>query len=161
MPTFVMEVKLDKTVSKNLKMLDTNLKKEIETVHDKCAFNIVSDVVKNCRVDTGRLRASWFPFLDTFGYDYSNIVAKQGNETAEGIAEGKTQGTFSKRPLNTFVKTNVKYAGELEEKTGILKIGTLQGQLPKFYRIYNDTFNDFLKVVDGLILKGKIKRNVP
>jgi hypothetical protein len=130
---------------------------QFEIAHRKSAMVIAAHVVRYSRVDTGRFWNAWTPFLDAAGYNYQRYapVSEGGDSTA--AAEGKALGSFLDQPFRTVLGNGVKYALELEQRTGIFRegYGSLQGAVPMFDRYFARTFDKAAALVAKAVEEGK------
>ncbi len=122
-------------------------------VHRKTVFEILIKIIKECPVDTGRLRGSFLPFIDKYGVGGRATKIMQDNSSAAyprkspkagfdqvQVQQGKTLGAFIDEALATTIASNVNYAMTAEARTGFLARALIWGR-----RRYNDNFERFFK----------------
>jgi len=130
-----MELK-NTTLDKIAKYFDSEhieFSKKAILVHRRSVFEILTYLIKLCPVDTGRLRASWTPYLDRYGQSkrYSRIMdrppisgptrkSERKGLDQKAIAEGKGLGVMIDEALATTVGTNVNYAQDAETRSGFI-----------------------------------------
>lgn len=134
-------------------------------VHRKTMFEILIKIIKLCPVDTGRLRASFLPFMDKYGAgnrgakvmqdassaNYPRETPKKGYDAAQ-VERGKTEGQFIDEALATTIASNVVYSMSVEKRVGFLGRALIWGQ-----KRYNDNFERFFAaaVRQGMIPSDK------
>lgn len=115
---------------------------KVGLVHRKSVFQILIRILRLCPVETGRLRGSWTPFMESNGFSsylkYMNLPSinpgahKKASEVREAYndelaAEGRALGEFVDAFLNTSVSSNVVYASIVNEKQGYLTAALIWG----------------------------------
>lgn len=120
----------------------------LQKMHKACTFYILELCVRWTRVDTGRLRAGWIPYLNANGFPWQRSALKVGNENVASIAEGMAAGRYQEGFLQIYVENGVNYAGYLNDSNaGIFNIagkhsvqpalfGDVQSAGPFFEKIY-------------------------
>lgn len=101
-------------------------------VHRKTVFQILTRIIRLCNVDTGRLRGSFTPLMDKWGFKGFEAYMKQppidgtppktkgkGYSETE-VQKGKVLGQFVDAVLNTTITSNVVYATEVNAKSQFL-----------------------------------------
>ena len=121
--------------------------RQAEIVHRKSVFQGLIYLIRIVNVMTGRLRASFTPFMDKYGFSkyfsYLGAVPLGGGHApridAKAIKEGQSKGEFVDQPMNTTIATNVVYAPFVDAKSSF--IARLLVWLDKRY---NANFTAFL-----------------
>lgn len=140
-------------------------------VHRKSVFQVLTRIIRLCNVDTGRLRGSFTPLMDKYGYKgfapfinmqpmESTATLKQSKDTktAKGFSqaavdEGKALGDFIDAVLNTTIATNVVYASDVNSRSQFLSKALAWGDVQ-----YNKNFENFFKQAEK---KGWIPEQDP
>lgn len=87
--------------------------------HRKWVFQVLEYIIKYSRVDTGRSRSAWVPFMEAYGYDYSRSLPPAPNSQPGAIELGKASGYFTDRPYVTEVVNNVQYVEVMDRRYGM------------------------------------------
>ena len=87
--------------------------------HRAWVFWVLEYITKYCRVDTGRTRSAWTPFMDAYGYDYYRSMPPAANEDAVAVALGKSEGSFTDEPFLTTISNNVEYVDTMNQQYGL------------------------------------------
>lgn len=92
------------------------------SVHRANVFYCLEAMLLWMRVDTGRLRGSFLPFMDKYQHNYQRslgvpTLAKQ--YSMAGVEEGKALGDVLDEPLDTTITSNVEYAQPLDKTPGM------------------------------------------
>lgn len=137
----------------------------LQKVHKACVFKILETCVAWTRVDTGRLRAGWFPYMAQDGFPYQRSTNPPVNPKDGAIEEGMAAGGYMEGYLKVYVYNGVDYAGYLEEGKGTFDItgttsfqqapyGDVNSALPKFAELYASCMTKFLDNADQLLSGG-------
>lgn len=121
-------------------------------VHRKTVFQILTRIIRLCNVDTGRLRGSFTPLMDKWGFKGYESYMKQppiegtpkvakgkGYSEAE-VNKGKILGQFVDALLNTTITSNVAYASDVNFKSYFLTKALIWGD-----NQYKRNFEAYLK----------------
>lgn len=108
-------------------------------VHRKTVFQVLTRIIRLCNVDTGRLRGSFTPLMDKWGFKGYEAFMKQppiegaakavkgkGYSEAE-VQKGKVLGQFVDAVLNTTITSNVVYASDVNFKSQFLTKALIWG----------------------------------
>jgi predicted aminopeptidase len=120
-------------------------------VHRKTVFQILTRIIKLCNVDTGRLRASFTPIMDRYGWKgfepYMQAPPIEGGKklhpkgySEEAVSAGKIQGQFIDAVLNTTISSNVVYASDVDWHSQFLTKALVWGDTQ-----YNKNFQNFFE----------------
>lgn len=119
-------------------------------VHRKTVFQILTRIIRLCNVDTGRLRGSFTPLMDKWGFKGFEAYMRQpplegaprvgkgqGFSEAE-VQKGKALGQFVDAVLNTTITSNVAYASDVNAKSQFLTKALVWGdhQYKKNFQAY-------------------------
>ena len=91
----------------------------LEQTHRMWVFRVLEYLVRFSRVDTGRSRAAWMPFMDDQGYSYQRSLTAPPN-VEDLTGEGRLQGTYDHQGMETTVYNNVKYVDSMNQKYGLI-----------------------------------------
>ncbi len=115
-------------------------------VHRKSVFQILIRIIRLCNVETGRLRASFTPLMDKYGWTsyvkYMQAAQLEGGDTTRlphneaALREGKSLGTFVDAILNTTIGSNVVYAEAVNARSQFLIKALIWGD-----KQYGQNFN--------------------
>lgn len=124
---------------------------KINIVHRKTVFQILIRIMRLVPVDTGRLRGSFTTFLAARGFNkfmqYAETPAIAGGPDRQtprkgfsmrSFEEGADAGDYVDSYLNTWIGTNVIYAGYVDERTSFLTRALIWGD--KRYRSNMEAF---------------------
>ncbi len=124
--------------------------KACSVVHRKSVFQILTMVIRLCNVLTGRLRGSWLPFMQRYGYNkaYGFLNSRpiggggqKGSEYSEkAVHEGMDQGEFIDDVLRTTIISNVVYAEAVNDRSNFLGKALAWGDSK-----YNANFRNFFE----------------
>lgn len=93
------------------------LRPYLELAHKKCVMAIVADAVVWSRVDTGRMRAGWLPYLIQNNYPYESLLGTRSKDYQGSVdIEGFVQVD---EPFHTILEDAVKYTEYVEDKVGV------------------------------------------
>ena len=87
--------------------------------HKKWVFQVLEYIVKYHRLDTGRSRAAWTPFMDANMYPYQRSYAPGPNVDYSEEEAGKTEGFFVSQDFRTLITNNVEYVNVMNETYGL------------------------------------------
>lgn len=146
-----------KDIANRFKKFAKVFPKEADKAHRVAVFSVLGQVIRWTRVDTGRLRAAWLPFLDTYGVDYRAFMISYPTVKPDEEHLGRSEGTWEDFPFHTRILNNVKYAEHVDKKVGIFVTGTFLSRYPYFERIYSEKIKEFFDAADEL-LEGKTPR---
>ena len=100
------------TFSLDVKKFAQRAGKDADAVISKICLDLLSDIVVNTPVDTGRARANWFASI---GAPASTTVEHEGAQSAAGVAIGRASTAIAKAPRNIFwISNNLPYIYRLE-----------------------------------------------
>ncbi len=127
--------------------------KACAVVHRKSVFQILTRLIRLCNVLTGRLRGSWLPFMQRYGYQGANSFlssrpldggGQKGSDFSEAaVHEGMNQGDFIDDVLNTTIISNVVYAEAVNNRSNFVGKALAWGDTK-----YNDNFRRFFEVAE-------------
>jgi len=118
-------------------------------IHRKTVFQILTRIIRLCNVDTGRLRASFTPLMDKWGWKgfepYMRMTPMDGGHAPENfsdraVQEGKNEGQFIDALLDTTISSNVVYASDVNGKSQFLTRALVWGD-DKYKKNFEDFFN--------------------
>jgi hypothetical protein len=121
-------------------------------VHRKTVFQILTRIIRLCNVDTGRLRGSFTPLMDKWGFKGYEAYMKQApiigappKTKGKGYSEtevnkGKVLGQFIDAVLNTTITSNVAYASDVNFKSYFLSAALIWGD-----NQYKRNFENYFK----------------
>lgn len=122
-------------------------------VHRKTVFQILTRIIRLCNVDTGRLRGSFTPLMDKWGFKGFEPFMKNPpmegatspKKPGKGYSEkevniGKTLGQFIDALLNTTISSNVVYASDVNAKSQFLTKALVWGDTQ-----YNKNFQNYFE----------------
>lgn len=159
--------KLEVTVSdpEFAKAYDTmpeKMQRLAEKLHRGCVFQCLEALTSWMRVDTGRMRASFWPIMEKHGFTQfqRSTMPSRNPEISSAEAEGRGLGTFSDSPLNTIVRSNVKYIPALDMRTGALDqdgtssfrpspVPSFAATQPLFEEFFRMNYDAFMKGNEG------------
>jgi hypothetical protein len=145
-------ISLDKanleTVAKFFDNQHDEFVRQCNIVHRKSVFQGLIYLIRIVNVMTGRLRASFTPFMEKYGFtkwmNYIGAVPLGGGHApkidAKAIKEGQGLGEYVDQPMDTTIGTNVVYAPFVDAKASF--IARLLVWLDKRY---NANFEAFLE----------------
>lgn len=85
---------------------------QADAVISKICLDLLSDIVLNTPVDTGRARANWFTSI---GAPSNTTIEYEGAQSAAGIAIGRASDDIAKASGNIFwISNNLPYIYRLE-----------------------------------------------
>ena len=100
------------TFSLNVKKFAEKAGKDADAVISKVCLDLLSDIVLNTPVDTGRARANWFTSIGT---PSNTTVEHEGAQSAAGVAIGRAASDIASAPRNIFwISNNLPYIYRLE-----------------------------------------------
>lgn len=121
-------------------------------VHRKSVFQILTRIIRLCNVDTGRLRGSFTPLMDKWGFKgfqaYMKMPALQGvppKQKGKGYSEaevqkGKVLGQFIDDLFSTTISSNVVYASDVNAKSQFLTKALVWGDAQ-----YKKNFENYIE----------------
>jgi len=129
-------------------------------VHRKTVFQVLTRIIRLCNVDTGRLRGSFTPLMDKWGFKGYEAYMKQpplagttkkaqkrGYASGQGggyseaeVNKGKVLGQFIDAVLNTTITSNVAYASDVNFKSYFLSAALIWGD-----NQYKRNFENYFK----------------
>lgn len=121
-------------------------------VHRRSVFEILTRIIRLCNVDTGRLRGSWTPMMDQFGYTaYKQFLAsppmdggkRSGNFDEVAVGQGRALGFFVDHALDTTIGSNVVYGPDVDARSGFLTKALIWGE-----NRYRTNFERFFKAAE-------------
>ena len=86
----------------------------LQNLHNACCFYILEMCLQWTRVDTGRLRSGWIPFLSAHNHNYERSLGPIRKPEDGAIEEGMSAGRFQESYLNLYVENGVDYAGDVD-----------------------------------------------
>lgn len=100
------------TFALDVKKFAEKAEKAADAVISKICLDLLSDIVLNTPVDTGRARANWFTSIGT----PSNVTVEyEGAQSAAGFAIGRASAEIASAPRNIFwISNNLPYISRLE-----------------------------------------------
>ncbi len=108
---------------KRLATLPDKLQADANKVHRANVFYCLEAMIMWFRVDTGRMRASFFPFMTKHMHNFMRSLraatGKDLKKNSAAEAEGQAMGFFMDEPLYTQIGSNVEYVDPLDHKTGV------------------------------------------
>jgi hypothetical protein len=100
------------TFSLDVKAFAAKAEEAADAVISKICLDLLSDIVLNTPVDTGRARANWFTSI---GIPSSTTVEHEGAQSAAGVAIGRASADIASAPRNIFwISNNLPYIYRLE-----------------------------------------------
>jgi hypothetical protein len=100
------------TFSLDVKAFAAKAEKDADAAISKICLDLLSDIVLNTPVDTGRARANWFTSI---GIPSSTTVEHEGAQSAAGVAIGRASANIASAPRNIFwISNNLPYIYRLE-----------------------------------------------
>ena len=128
-----------------------------QIVHRAATFKIIESIIAWSRVDTGRMRAGWFPYLRAYNHPFQRSTIDKKAVNQEEVAEGEREGSFQELPTRSIVTNGVQYSGYVEQNVGVFDqdgssasvpspFPTLQSALPKFAELYKRSFDRFIDI---------------
>lgn len=143
--------------------------KQLQQLHNVCCLWILEQCIQWTRVDTGRLRSGWIPFMAAHNHDFERSLGPVRNPEEGAIAEGMDAGRFTEDYLNLYVENGVDYAGYVDNalsgpRGGIFDmtgehsyrpapVGTFQAAVPLFAERYAQNMNKLFENIDGQLEK--------
>jgi hypothetical protein len=96
----------------DVKKFAEKAEKDADAAISKICLDLLSDIVLNTPVDTGRARANWFTSI---GIPSSTTVEHEGAQSAAGVAIGRASADIASAPRNIFwISNNLPYIYRLE-----------------------------------------------
>ena len=100
------------TFSLDVKKFAEKAEKYADAAISKVCLDLLSDIVLNTPVDTGRARANWFTSI---GIPTNATVEHEGAQSASGVAIGRAASDIAAAPRNIFwISNNLPYIYRLE-----------------------------------------------
>lgn len=87
--------------------------------HRKWVFAVLEYTVKYSRIDTGRSRSAWTPFMNLYGFDYFRSLPAGPRQTQDAVSQGMSQGTFVDSEFHTEIVNNVSYTEAMNKSYGL------------------------------------------
>lgn len=91
--------------------------KKAADTHRKWVLMVDEYILKYSRLDTGRSRGAWTPFMVAQGHDFYRSMPAGGDPTA--FAEGQSEGSFTDRDFHTELVNNVDYVEVMDRRYGM------------------------------------------
>lgn len=88
--------------------------KQLQQLHNACCFYILELCVQWTRVDTGRLRSGWIPYMEAHNHPYERSMGPVMDAKDGAIQEGLDAGRYQEGYLNLYVENGVNYAGYVD-----------------------------------------------
>jgi len=96
----------------DVKKFAEKAEKDADAAISKICLDLLSNIVLNTPVDTGRARANWFTSI---GIPSSTTVEHEGAQSAAGVAIGRASADIASAPRNIFwISNNLPYIYRLE-----------------------------------------------
>lgn len=102
---------------KDLKGFITDFDGKLKDTHRKWVLMVDEYIVKYSRLDTGRSRGAWTPFMVNQGVDYTRSMPVGGDPAA--FAEGQAEGSFLDQDFHTELVNNVEYVEVMDRRYGM------------------------------------------
>ena len=100
------------TFSLDVKKFAQQAEEAADAVISKVCLDLLSDIVLNTPVDTGRARANWFTSIGT---PVNTTVEHEGAQSAAGVAISRASADIASAPRNIFwISNNLPYIYRLE-----------------------------------------------
>jgi hypothetical protein len=100
------------TFSLDVKAFAAKAEEAADAAISKICLDLLSDIVLNTPVDTGRARANWFTSI---GAPSGATVEHEGAQSAAGVAIGRASADIASAPRNIFwISNNLPYIYRLE-----------------------------------------------
>lgn len=96
-------------------------RQEIPRVFQKAVFDLLSDILFNAPVDTGRSRAGWYAYLDSHGLPYA-VKGNDPDAIEEGRELGEAYEKISEYELEVTLINNVNYVLYIELREGFIRM---------------------------------------
>jgi len=137
----------------------------LQKMHRACCFYILELCIRWTRVDTGRLRAGWIPYLAANGFPWNRSIKAPLHEEAGAFTEGLASGRYQEGYLSLYVENGVNYAGYLNDSNaGIFDVtgghsvqpalyGDVQAAGPFFGKLYADKMQRIMDNCDAWLTK--------
>jgi len=98
--------------SLDVKKFAEKAQKDADAAISKICLDLLSDIVLNTPVDTGRARANWFTSI---GAPSTATVEHEGAQSAAGVAISRSLDAVASAPRNIFwISNNLPYIYRLE-----------------------------------------------
>jgi hypothetical protein len=91
------------TFSLDVKKFAQQAEEAADAVISKVCLDLLSDIVLNTPVDTGRARANWFTSIGT---PVNTTVEHEGAQSAAGVAISRASADIASAPRNIFWISN-------------------------------------------------------
>jgi hypothetical protein len=106
----------------------------LQKMHRASSFFILELCIRWTRVDKGRLRAGWIPYLNDHGFPWQRSATKVRNETLASISEGMAVSRYQEGYLQLYVENGVNYAGYLNDSdAGIFDVSGTHSVQPALF----------------------------
>ena len=140
----------------------------LQKAHRVCVVSIVANAVAWSRVDTGRMRSGWLPYLKANNYPYQAIL---GTRSVGYKGEQTALGYFREAPFRTVIENSVAYTKDVEAEYGVFDtwsgrkpssfmrapVGSLRQAGPKFADLYGRNMQGALDGATEIWNKGRGK----
>lgn len=93
--------------------------KDLQNLHNACCFYILEMCVQWTRVDTGRLRSGWIPYMVAHNHNYERSMGPVRDAKDGAIQEGLDAGRYQEGYLSLYVENGVNYAPYVDALTGV------------------------------------------
>lgn len=159
--------------AERLKLYEEFFGRQLQLLHHACCFYILEQCIQWTRVDTGRLRSGWTPFLVDMKHPYERSLGPVQKADADAVQEGQSAGRYKDDYLSLYVENGVEYAPDVDNALrgpngGMFDISgkhsyrpapvaTLMAAVPNFYDTYSEKMKKLFENCDKqleIIMKG-------